>query len=375
MKHSNTVGGSTAERFIACPGSMKLSRKAPPQKSSSYADEGTMLHHILQTILEGKFSVEQLIGWSYEGHVFTEELRKEMIDPALEAWGILQKGYGGDFEYEIEMKVRSILPGSFGTVDVFAWNEDTVLLVDWKFGRGVKVPVEDNKQALFYASAARHHKKHAYRFENSKVVLAIVQPAFGGLDTWEIDGERLAHFDMDLEVAYNRARFDEPPLNTGDHCKFCPAKATCPAINSELGGLLVIAEDISADLSDTLAKIAAIEPWLKGIKQDAHKLMEEGGKIPGWKLVAKRKIRKWARDDSRTSLELGVLGLESTDIWKSTLVSPAQAEKLLDKGQRKKLDKLIEAKSSGTTLAAASDPRPQISDLKTAIENIGASLK
>ena len=103
--------------------------------------------------------------------------------------------------------------------------------------------------------------------------------------------------------------------------------------------------------------------------------MEDDGKIPGWKLVAKRKIRKWAQGDGDTAVKLISLGLSSTDAWKQTLVSPAQAEKLLDKEQRDKLDGLVEAKSSGTTLVAADDPRPQISDLKPSIRKIGARLK
>ena len=332
-----------------------------------------MLHLVMEAVFRGKRTFSELIGWSYEGHVFTKELNTEMLEPAFDAWTELNQQYG-PLEYEIELRVKSILPGAYGTCDVFAWSDDVIILIDWKFGRGVEVQVENNKQALFYASAARHHKKHAHRFEDHKIIIAVVQPAFGGLKIWEVNSSQLTHFDMDLEIAYNYARFDDPPLNTGDHCKFCPAKAICPAINGELGGLLVIAEDTAADLASTLDKIAAIEPWLKGIKQDAHTLMEDGGKIPGWKLVAKRKIRKWAQGDGDTAVKLISLGLSSTDAWKQTLVSPAQAEKLLDKEQHDKLDKLIEAKSSGTTLVAESDPRPQISDLKTAIKNIGDRL-
>ena len=38
MKHSNIVGGSTAKRVMACPGSVALCDKMPKQPSSKYAD-------------------------------------------------------------------------------------------------------------------------------------------------------------------------------------------------------------------------------------------------------------------------------------------------------------------------------------------------
>ena len=51
MQHSSIVGGSTAKRVISCPGSVKLVQKMPPQPSNKYADEGSMLHEAISTIL------------------------------------------------------------------------------------------------------------------------------------------------------------------------------------------------------------------------------------------------------------------------------------------------------------------------------------
>jgi hypothetical protein len=51
VQHSSIVGGSTAKRVISCPGSVKLVQKMPPQPSNKYADEGSMLHEAISTIL------------------------------------------------------------------------------------------------------------------------------------------------------------------------------------------------------------------------------------------------------------------------------------------------------------------------------------
>ena len=51
MQHSNIVGGSTAKRVMACPASVGLAAKMPPQPASSYANEGTLLHEAAATLL------------------------------------------------------------------------------------------------------------------------------------------------------------------------------------------------------------------------------------------------------------------------------------------------------------------------------------
>ena len=50
-QHSTIVGGSTAKRVIACPGSVKLVQQMPVKPSSKYADEGTLLHNAIADIL------------------------------------------------------------------------------------------------------------------------------------------------------------------------------------------------------------------------------------------------------------------------------------------------------------------------------------
>jgi hypothetical protein len=84
MKHSNIVGGSTAERVINCPGSVKLVATMPPKESSSYADEGTLLHDCIADLLELRHaSARDMIGRQYNGQTLTEELVEEKLLPAM----------------------------------------------------------------------------------------------------------------------------------------------------------------------------------------------------------------------------------------------------------------------------------------------------
>ena len=62
MQHSRIVGGSTAKRVIACPGSVALVAQMPPQPSSSYANEGTLLHDTIADVLDKHQPPETYLG-------------------------------------------------------------------------------------------------------------------------------------------------------------------------------------------------------------------------------------------------------------------------------------------------------------------------
>src|SRR3972149_6433330 len=51
MSHSSVVGGSTATRVLACPGSIDLCRKMPPDTGSVYAQMGTDCHSQMENWL------------------------------------------------------------------------------------------------------------------------------------------------------------------------------------------------------------------------------------------------------------------------------------------------------------------------------------
>ena len=62
MKHSAIVGGSTAKRVIACPGSVHLCQQYPDKPAGKYADAGTLLHDIMANYLENeKYDPESAI--------------------------------------------------------------------------------------------------------------------------------------------------------------------------------------------------------------------------------------------------------------------------------------------------------------------------
>ena len=363
MDHSNVIGSSSAGRVIACPGSVKLSAKMPEQPASDYANQGSMLHSVMEQLLtKANTTIRDLLGYTEFGHEFTEDLAREMIDPALKAFDELQDQFD-QFSYLTEQRVGSIVPGGFGTADVIGWTDDTVIVVDWKFGRGVKVHCKENPQGLFLASGVRHMERSVDIFPPAvtRVIIAIVQPAFDDFEIWETDTARLDRFDMELQAAMKADH-----LNDGDHCRWCPAKTICPLLSGELLALGTgsLDEFERANIGMVLDKIAKIQPWINAIKKDAHTMVENGLQIPGWKLAPKRAGRRWI-DEEETIKALSRYVATGT-LYDRKLKSPAKMEKLL-KGSTAPLDGLIESVSSGTNLVPG-EPEPDLGQAISALE-------
>jgi hypothetical protein len=84
MSHSTIVGGSTASRVINCPGSVALVAQMPPRPSSSYADEGTLLHEIMAELLNNGFAKpDDFLGHRYEDIELTQDMIDEKVRPAM----------------------------------------------------------------------------------------------------------------------------------------------------------------------------------------------------------------------------------------------------------------------------------------------------
>jgi hypothetical protein len=366
MQHSKIVGGSTAKRVIACPGSVALVAQMPPQPSSSYADEGTLLHDTIADILDKDTTPESYLGRKHESAVLTPALVEDKLLPALAA--LEQIDPNGEMEYAVESRVGfgDFLPGVFGSTDLLGRIGDRAIVLDWKFGDGVAVEVEENAQLLFYAAAAMRTPETKWAFFGAaEVELIIVQPP--SVKRWVTTGERILQFEDELRRAVAKAQQPDAPLANGSHCKWCAAKPICPLMTGAIDRVVKAKLDaLPVDqIAHYLDQIPMVESFLKDLQQLAHQIIEEGKTIPGWKLVPKRATRQWTNEDDAVAF-LSSAGVEA---WADPKpISPAVAEKALKKAKIELPADLVVAVSSGSTLAPESDPRP-------AVLQIGHALK
>jgi Protein of unknown function (DUF2800) len=416
-RHSSIVGGSTADRVLNCPGSYQATLALPSavEISSDYAEEGTAMHGVMEGLMRNKSPgvdlraiARKLIGVKFNDRRLTQEHLDTMIYPALDALDELEAAYGGGdrgptsipFDVlAIEHGVRFPgIPGAFGTIDLILGNADTVLHVDWKFGAGVGVFAnywmhdangdayeKTNPQLMFYAAAAMSSARHFYR--NKKILgLAIIQPrGVEPLSHTAVSRKEIKWFVEDMQAAVVKALEKDPIRQKGEWCRFAPCKLTCPLWTGpmlELPALQlvprteVVAKEITP-YAEYLARAKALVDILamykKEVDEQLHAYLEDGGTVPGWRLKAKVKDRKWI-DDETVEQTLINLGFDDDEIWQRKLqtfkVADAAAKRL---GVKIPDELRVAPPSNETTVCTADDPAPPV-ERGLVVEQFAAAL-
>ena len=359
MNHSNIVGGSTAKRVINCPASVALCAKMPPKPSSEHADRGTLLHNVIAELLEFDKTPEQCIGAQYKDQVLTQELIDEKIIPALALLDEVDPERKLEYMVESRVGFGDFLPGVFGSADLLGREGSRAVVLDWKFGDGVLVDAANNPQLLFYAAAAMRTEACKWVFEGAtEIELVIIQPP--AIRRWVTNAERVKEFEQELLYAVRLSSYPEPPMQAGDHCRWCAAKPICPqmtgaverALKTQLASLPV------AQIAMQLQQAEAIESYLTDLRALAFQMLENGQPVPGYKLVPKQARRQWV-DKAKVEAWVDAQGI--TDAYEpATIKSPAQLEKVLKKAKIEFPADMVVSVSSGDTLAPESDPRPAV---------------
>ena len=360
----SVLGASSMHRWSACPGSVRLIATVPARAGSRYAEEGTDAHAYAAWCLDaGKRPHEShktQKAISDRAFAITDELIEAVAvyyDYAMDA-----QDDGDKLLIEQRFDLSSVHPGCFGTADAVIWKpaEKLLIVVDYKHGAGIMVSPENNPQLMYYALGALIHSK----LPAERVRMAIVQPRGNGdpIKEWEIDALDLLDFRMELKRYAVATEIRDAPLSPGDHCRFCPAAAVCPAIKDRANALAkqVFAPATAYDpekLKLALDSREYLKAWLKSLDEFAYAEAEAGRCPPGYKLVDKRATRKW-RDEGDTIEALQKAGMKDDVIFEPrSLKSPTQMEKVVAPA---KLVEYIVKESSGHVLAPESDKRPAI---------------
>lgn len=396
-EHSHVMGGSSADRRIYCPGSYKMEKAAPERETSEYAEEGSMLHAAMELLLTEdpdphdtknfEALLAELVGQNmgFEGYEITEEHIDSKIRPAYLAWFALAEEYDVvDIFIEQKVSLENVIPGAFGTADIIGVTRDNDLLIaDWKFGDGVKVYVEGHLGTGFYAAGALYDESDEELAEvgnqipeDAKIILAIIQPRRGFPDeevasVWETDINWVESLIDQAMESYKLAMSDNPPLNPGDHCRWCSANGrNCPAQKQmSLAAIKKAPSGMTAiELSDNLKIAALAAKWASEVFKFGQAQAENGVQIPGWKLVDKRPSRVWT-DEEAAEKAFKAARIKKTDMYETKLISPPQAEKKFPKVYTTKLSEHVAKISSGLTLAPVTDKRPAVADSMALLSN------
>ncbi len=359
MAHSTIVGGSTAKRVINCPASVALSADMPPRPESEHAARGTLLHDVMAELLDHNKQPHQMLGKTYKDQVLTQELLDEKVIPALALLDEVDPDKQMEYMVETRVGFGDFLSGVFGSTDLLGRIHNRAIVLDWKFGDGVLVDAADNPQLLFYAAAAMRTPEARWVFEGAtEIECIIVQPPF--IRRWVTDKARVVSFERELAKAVKLAQQDAAPMQSGDHCRWCPAKPVCPQMTGAVErALKTQLQNLPAEqIGLMLQQADVIEDYLRDVRALAFQMLENGQPVPGYKLVAKRGTRQWSNEER--VIEWATKNNLHDHLFDVKIKSPAQLEKAVKKFNIEFPSELAVSVSSGSTLAPESDPRPAV---------------
>lgn len=358
------LGASSMYRWSACPGSVRLC-EGVESKSSKYAEEGSDAHalaaYCLRRFHNPGFHIGKWLDSDGRHFFITQEMADAVqvyVDAVREA-----APEGTPLQVEQRFDLSEVHDGCFGTADAVVWRdaEKRLTVFDYKHGAGLPVTVENNPQLQYYGLGALLASGYPAR----TVRLVIVQPRCdhpdGPVRSWEIDAIDLLDFRADLKAYAAATEKPGAPLVPGDHCRFCPAAPLCPALAAKAQDVakLDFGPALSYDpqkLTLALDSLPVLEGWIKNVREFAYAEAEAGRMPPGYKLVAKRAMRKW-RDEGEVIDALQTVYSDEDLFEPRKLRSPAQMEKVVPKDT---LAPFITAESSGHALVPESDKRPAV---------------
>lgn len=387
MAHS-PFAPSAAHRWMVCPGSVAFCKDAP-DTTGPEAAFGTYAHSIAAKTLQRAVPTRdaEKVVERPEGVPLLSEVDLDALDvyvQAVRATMLLEGARQQELRVEHKVQFGGVsMPRVFGTADalVFGLASRTLHVFDLKFGQGVFVDV-DSAQLRIYALGA------LVEFSGlgiESIVLHIVQPRCQQGRPWRTlsmsRAELLAWGEEKLVPAVKAASAPDAPLVASEEgCRWCPRKAECPALRKHFSDVAdavfddltaatpaTVAPDVPALSLDDLGRLLRLfdraEDYMKAVRTRAFELANAGHTVPGWKLVAKRGVRKW-KDENAAVFALQEAGVGAHEAPK--VLSPAQAEKVLEKHLGKKRGKdivapLTEVPATGVTLVPDSDERPAVS--------------
>ena len=382
-KAHSPIGASSCERWWNCPGSIPLIDTVPPALESEYAAQGTAAHEVAEDALR-KGRVDQ--AWVGEEIEVGEHLIKvddEMVDSAqiyLDTVMAKMEQYNAHpttLLTEVSFTLSEVDPEAYGTCDSgFCAPYGPLVVIDFKYGKGVAVEVAGNKQLLYYALGFYLALSEEDRADVTGVEAVIIQPRAyhpdGIIRSTFYTVEDLMVFKAELKEAVGRVRVKDSTLSSGTHCKFCVAKPVCPEMRKTVQkqaqvdfaniadpkNLPAPASLTPEQLGSLLGHAQMIMDWTQSVIKMAHLVAETGKIIPGYKLVEKFGNRRWKNPDEIIKAYEIELGDELFEQAEPKLLSPAKLEKKLGKKRAAEVAEFTEKPSTGKTLVPVADARP-----------------
>lgn len=366
---------SAAHRWINCTAAPRLEADVE-DKGSEFAAEGTLAHAYCAQKLKAFLGlptedeareIAELNDRYHTGEM--DEYTDTYKTIVLEKYNAARaKTKDALLLIETRLDFSEYVPDAFGTADAIIIADGTMEVIDFKYGKGVKVSAEDNPQMKIYALGA--YEKFSFEYKIDRVRMTIIQPRIENFSKWELSvSELMAWTDSVLTPKAQQAYKGDGPQVPGDWCQFCKVKSSCRALTRKCIDVaknhpdpkLISPDELAADV---LPMLATVKTWLAGVEDYALQQALSGVQLAGWKVVEGRSVRK-ITDQDGAALALNKAGYKTTEIYKpQELRTITDLEKLTGKKQFAAIcSDFIEKPQGKPTLAPDSDKRPAIDPL------------
>ena len=382
-----TLSASASKRWLACPPSARLEEKLRGrfgERSSVYAEEGTKAHALAELKLRHlngeindflyKTQREALGDIPSDMDRYTDVY----VDVVMEKlFAARSQDPGAQLYIEQRVDFSPWVPGGFGTTDANILSDKTMETCDLKYGKGVPVSAENNPQARLYGLGAINVFGALYDFE--VVRNTIIQPRLDSISEESLTRADLLEWGESIKPIAQQAWEGKGEFTTGEHCKFCAARAICAKRASEALSIVKYGFDTpnvisDEDLPGILAVLDVAEQWCKDIRDYAKSQALNGVRLYGWKLVRGRRGARSFTDETMVREQLNRAGFDNSVIEKHGLKSPAELEKIIGKNAFDALvGSYVAQKEGALELAPEDDKRPEYSSADIDFEDMGGN--
>lgn len=387
---------SSSSRWMHCTPSAELESKYP-ESTSIFADEGSAAHE------QGEYKIRKYLhqrmkkpASEYDGDEmdrYTDVYAQYVIDCIEEAKKTCEAPF---VLVEQRLDLGNYIPGGFGTGDLILISDDTLQIIDLKYGKGVPVEADHNSQLMLYGLGALD--AYGWMYDVKQVKLTIAQVRLDNIDSFTISVDELRKWgEEEVKPKALMASRGEGTTVAGPWCRFCRAKPHCRACAEQA---LSLAREEFADLDEEepvtetkigpipkvqfkspqtidhdeieaiLPILSQISRWIEDVfSYVSDEAINHGAHWDGYKIVEGRSIRKYV-DERR--VEQAAFAAGYTDIYNKTLAPITQLEKAWGKKEfARVLGDLVIKPRGKLTLVPVTDKRPEV-DLTTAEEEFTA---
>ena len=395
---------SASERETICPGSFLLNEMEPDRQSLDAA-HGTAAHHLGELCLKAEQDTEMYAGCTIAVDAKGECRFVHALAPLNEE---VERGFEVDDEMVVAVQEYvdrcRILPGEhfvevrvehtdwcperdefgmeldpqFGTSDHIAciqagehpdYPEATLVVTDLKYGKGVQVFAERNKQGAKYALGT--WKEYNWQYNFKRVIIRIAQPRLDHFDEWDISVEELLAFGEEIKERLKLVFAPDPPFQASEKgCKFCKVAYKCNALQVHLRDIYAMQfDELTGEpqhdprllTDDEIMQAYSAIPLFKiagdAIEAEVFRRLARGEKAGRKKLVAAHSHRAWV-DEVGAKQYMRSQGVDDYKIMPRVMLSPAQAEKLLPSSLHQELARFYTKPPGKPCIVDESDPRP-----------------